>query len=130
MTALRSKEYARPMPATWWLRKRSSALYMLRELTSVFVGAYAIFLLVLVWRAADSGSFAGFYDALQSPLSVALHVVVLAMVTYHTITWLILTARAVVIWRGEQRLGPIWVAAPYLIVWAIISGVVAGIALG
>ena len=38
-------------------------LFMLRELTSVFVVAYAIFLMVMIGRADEAGSFAGLFDA-------------------------------------------------------------------
>jgi fumarate reductase subunit C len=34
---MKGKEYVRPVGANWWLRKRSYTLFMLRELTAVFV---------------------------------------------------------------------------------------------
>ena len=69
----KSKEYIRPMPATWWLRRKTYFLFMVRELTSVFVGGYAVFLLVLVWRAQDAQSFSAFVEGLKGSLSIVLH---------------------------------------------------------
>ena len=97
-----AKEYVRPIPATWWLRKRSYFLFILRELTSVFVAAYAFFLLVLVARADDPQAFAALFDALKSPLSIALHLITLAMVLFHSVTWINLTPQVMVVWLGER----------------------------
>ena len=45
-----SKEYIRPMPATWWLTRKTYFLFMVRELTCVFVGGYLVFLLVWLYH--------------------------------------------------------------------------------
>src|SRR5262249_55309397 len=50
---MKGKEYVRPMPSNWWLKKRNYTLFMVRELTAVFVAGYAIFLLVLIYRASQ-----------------------------------------------------------------------------
>ena len=44
----KSKEYTRPMPPNWWMTKKTFILFIIRELTCVFVGGYAVLLLVLV----------------------------------------------------------------------------------
>ena len=75
MTSQKSKELIRPMPTTWWLGKKSYLLFMVRELTCVFVGAYALLLLVLV--SSDQQTFA---SILKSPVSIVAHLVALPMV--------------------------------------------------
>ena len=124
-----AKEYVRPIPATWWLRKRSYFLFILRELTSVFVGAYAVFLLVLVARADDPQSFAALFDALKSPLSIALHLITLAMVLFHSVTWINLTPQVMVLWLGERRVSPVLIAASNHAAWLAVSGLVGWIVL-
>src|ERR1051325_5416446 len=85
--AMKGKEYVRPVGANWWLLKRSYTLFMLRELTAVFVGGYAIFLVILLYRAGQGPeAFASFAEELKSPVSIALHLIALAMALYHTIT--------------------------------------------
>ena len=37
-----SKLYHRKMPATWWLKKKSYFLFMLRELSSVFIAFFLV----------------------------------------------------------------------------------------
>ncbi len=52
-TETKSKEYIRPMPANWWMMKKAYVLFIVRELTCVFVGGYALFLLVLASRVGE-----------------------------------------------------------------------------
>src|SRR5262249_61675845 len=65
---MNTKELVRPMPATWFLHNRHVAKFMIRELTSFFVLAFAIFLLVLLQQAnPGSEEFRQFYvSVLQS----------------------------------------------------------------
>ena len=120
-----AREYVRPLPRSWWLRKPSYLLFMARELTSVFVAGYAVFLLVLIWRADDAESFSRLFDALDSPGSVVLHLIFLAVVLFHTITWINLLPKVLVLWRGDEQVSPTLVAASNYVAWVVISGVVA-----
>src|SRR5437588_12988895 len=98
---MKSKEYIRPIPGNWWLKKRSYTLFMIRELTAVFVAGYALFLLFLLFRATQGAdAFAGFVDGLKSPLSIALHLVALIMALYHSITFFNLSGAVTRIYRG------------------------------
>ncbi len=120
-----SKDYIRPMPATWWLKRKTYFLFMVRELTCVFVGGYALFLLVLAARRDDPQAFAAL---LNSRLLIALQIVALPMVLYHSITWFNLTPKAVVLWRGEERVSPIVIAGANYLAWIIISIIIVWIA--
>ncbi len=122
----KSKEYIRPMPANWWLKKKTYFLFMVRELTCVFVGGYAFFLLLLVARAGDQQAF---NSLLTHPLSVALHIVALPMVLYHSITWFNLTPKVMVVWRGEERVNPLLIAGSNYVVWIVASILVAWLVL-
>ncbi len=121
----KSKEYIRSMPANWWLKKKTYFLYMVRELTCVFVGGYALFLLVLVMRHDDPQAFAAW---LHSPLLITLQIIALPMVLYHSITWLNLTPKVMVLWRGEERVSPLLIAGANYLIWAVISIVIVWIA--
>jgi len=110
------------MPANWWMSKRTYFQFMVRELTCLFVGGYALFLLVLVSRDQQS-----FQAVLHSPLSVLLHLVALPMVLYHSITWFNLTPKVMVVWRGEDRVSPTLIAGSNYLAWLVVSVVVAAI---
>lgn len=127
--ATASKEYIRPMPATWWLRRKTYFLFMVRELTCVFVGGYAVFLLVLVARAEDQKTLSALVDGLSSTWSIVLHLVGLAMAVYHSVTWFNLTPKVMVVWRGEERVSPTLIAGSNYVAWLVVSSLVAWIAL-
>ncbi|MES4792525.1 MAG: fumarate reductase subunit C, partial [Chloroflexota bacterium] len=64
---------------------------------------------------------------LKSPVSIVLHLVTLAMVVYHTVTWFSATPKAVALWRNEERVGPGPIIAANYIAWVIVSAVIAGL---
>lgn len=119
--AERHQGYRRPMPATWWLKKKNYTLFMVRELTAWACGGYALLLLVAVTRAGDQSTFAAFIEALKSPLSVALHLVVLALAAYHSITWFNLTPKVLIVWRGEEKVPPAIIAGGHYAAWLVVS---------
>jgi fumarate reductase subunit C len=104
---------------------------MIRELTSVFVAGYCIFLLVLVYKLTQGAdAYGNFMAALKSPSSVALHLITLAFVLYHTITWFNLTPKILVLYRGEERVPQGLVAGTFYAGWVVVSVIVAWLVLG
>ena len=104
---------------------------MIRELTSVFVAGYCIFLLVLVYKLAQGADVYGnFMAAMKSPISVVLHLITLVFVLYHTITWFNLTPKILVLYRGEERIPQGLVAGTFYVGWLVISAIVAWLVLG
>jgi fumarate reductase subunit C len=81
------KTYVRPM-GSWWLRNPFYRWYMLRELSCIFVTAYAAILLWGLKRLSEGQpAFDAWREALASPWAVAFHLVALLLVTYHAWTW-------------------------------------------
>jgi fumarate reductase subunit C len=117
----KTKEYRRPMPADWWLKKRTYSLFMVRELTCVFVGGYSLILLILASRIGDQESVT---VMLNSKTLSVLQLIALPMVIYHTVTWLNLTPKVLVLWRGEERVNPLLIAAVHYVAWIGISIVI------
>ena len=123
--------YLKPVPNTWWLKRTPYILFMIRELTSIFVAGYCIFLLVLIFKLGEgSSSYSNFITTLQSPTSITLHIISLIFVLYHTITWFNLTPKILVLYRGEERISQGLVAGTFYIAWAAVSFVVAWLVLG
>jgi fumarate reductase subunit C len=90
--------YRRPMSTLWWLERRSYLVFILRELSSVFVAWFVVFLLLLV-RAVGRGEAAydDFLDQAASPGLVVLNLVGFAFLVLHTVTWFMLTPKAMVV---------------------------------
>jgi fumarate reductase subunit C len=96
--------YHPPVPVLWWTRKASYLVFVLRELSSLFVAWLVLYLLLLV-RAVGRGeeAYDEFLDRATSPLLVVLNVVAMAFLVLHTITWFSLTPKAMVIVVGGRR---------------------------
>lgn len=82
-----NEPYVRPM-AGWWRRDAFFRRYMARELTAFAVAAYALILCVgLVRLAQGEAAWNGWLEALRSPLSIALHLVLLVAMVVHAKSW-------------------------------------------
>ncbi|HEX5861517.1 MAG TPA: fumarate reductase subunit C [Nocardioides sp.] len=96
--------YRRPMSVWWWTRKRTYFLFVMRELSSLFIAWLVLYLLLLV-RAVARGeaAYADFLDRASSPWLVALNLVAFGFVLLHTVTWFSLTPKAMVVsLRGHR----------------------------
>ena len=123
--------YHRPVPNTWWLKRKPYVLFMIRELTSIFVAGYCVFLLVFIYKLTQGADVYGnFIDVLKSPSSVALHLIALAFVLYHTITWFNLTPKILVLYNGEERISQGLIAGTFYAGWVVVSVIVALFVLG
>jgi len=115
---MQGKEYVRPMPATWWLHNIHLKLFMIRELTSLFVAGYAVFLLVLISHGDDLKAFT---DTLLCPTAIIFQLIALPFVVFHSVTWFNLMPKVVVLFRGEERVSPRVIAGALYFLWAVIS---------
>ena len=100
--------WRRPVSTWWWLRKRTYFVFVMRELSSLFVAWYVLFLLLLV-LAVDRGETAydNFLDWAASPVIVAINVVAFAFIVLHTVTWFLVTPQAIALRLGGRSV-PAW----------------------
>jgi fumarate reductase subunit C len=92
--------YRRPVSRLWWAKKSTYFLFLIRELTCVFVAWSAVFLMMLVYAIGrGEASYQRFLDWAASPIVVVVNVVALAFLVLHTVTWFALTPQAMVV-RG------------------------------
>lgn len=114
--------YSKRMPIFWWVRKKAYIKFISRELTSVVVAAYAIFLMVQL-RALSRGpeAYETFQDILVSPLSIILHLIALAVLLFHSITWFNLAPSALVVKIGKRRIPDKAIITANLIAWIFLS---------
>jgi fumarate reductase subunit C len=72
----------------WWRRDPFFMRYMIREATALIVAAYALVLLAGVLRLSQGeAAWNGWLALMRSPISIALHVLMLAGMIYHTYSW-------------------------------------------
>ena len=122
--------YRRRVSVWWWLEKRSYAVFVLRELTSVFV---ALFALVTLWQirsvAAGAAAHARFMARLATPAFVVFHVVALLFLLFHSITWFNLAPKAMAVRLRGRRVPDAVVAGSNYAAWLVLSAAVAYILL-
>ena len=101
------RPYVRSMDG-WWKRDSYFIHYMAREATAVFVAAYAVVLLVgLVRLGQGPAAYDGWLQALQSPLSLLFHAIVLVTFVYHTWSWFNIMPKTMpIMFVGGKRVRP------------------------
>ena len=117
--------WRRPISTWWWVRKRTYFVFVMRELSSLFVGWYVLFLLLLV-RAVGRGpaAYQDFLDWAASPVVVVVNVVAFAFIVLHTVTWFGVTPQAMALRvRGRPVPAPLVIGAQYAGL-AVVSAVV------
>lgn len=81
------RPFTRPIDRFWWLSP-TYRHYTIREMTGLAIAIYAAVLFcgvgALMRGPAD---YAGFIGFLRSPFSLVLHLILLAAIVWHAITW-------------------------------------------
>jgi succinate dehydrogenase subunit C len=106
----------RPVSTWWWLRKRSYFVFVMRELSSLFVGWFVAYLLVLLYAVGRSeAAYQDFLDWAATPWVVVVNVVASLFLALHVITWFNLTPQAMdVRIRGQKAPAALIVASQYV----------------
>lgn len=130
-TAVRGNRYQPRISIWWWLTKPSYLLFVLRELSSVFIAWFIVFLLLLV-RAVYQGAaeYERFLNFAANPFVVFVNLVALAFVLLHTVTWFALTPQALPLHiRGRRVPGRLIIASQY-VGWLVVSAFVFWLVVG
>ncbi len=118
------KLYYRPVQNAWWLKRRPYVLFIVRELTSLFVGFYCLLLLVTLYLLGQGEkAYEGMLTFLRSGPIIALHIIALIFTVYHSVTWFNLTPKAIVVPMGEKRLPDVFIAGSNYVAWVFLSGI-------
>jgi succinate dehydrogenase subunit C len=119
------RPYVRKVNRSWWLGHRRYVAYMIRELTSLFVGLYCgLLVLGLVRLAQGHAAWDSFLAALSSPVGVLFQLVCLAFAVYHSVTWFALTPKAMPLAVRGEPVPPRAIIGMHYGVWAVVSLIV------
>src|SRR5262249_57601952 len=111
--------------------RRSYLVFVLRELSSVFVAWSVVFLLLLVHAVSQGGAaYQRFLNLSGNPWMLALNAVALAFVVFHAITWFNLAPQAMVIRLRGKRVPRSVIAGAHYAGWALLSALAAWLILG
>ena len=119
------RPFVRPVPSTWWLKRRVYFLFILRELTSVFIAVYLILFLTLLYQLSlGRQAYEIYLDFLATPGMIVFHVVALVAALYHTITWFGLLPNIIVVRIGENRVSSKLIAGANYVPWIAVSAII------
>lgn len=110
----------------WWLSRGSYLAFILREISSVFVAWFVVYLLMLVASVGKGeAAYEEFLRWSASPLMLLLNAVTLVFVVFHAITWFNLAPQAMVIKVGKTRVPGLLIAGSNYAGWVVVSAVLA-----
>ena len=124
--------WLRSRPSTyWWLKRRAYLAFITRELSSIFIAWFIVYLLLLI-RAVSQGetSYRQFLDWSRHPLVLLLNVVTLFFVLFHAVTWFNLAPKAMVVRMGGKRVPASVISASNYLAWAGATALVLWLLLG
>ena len=124
-TPYHPKWYRRRVSVWWWLERWTFTKFVLRELTSVSVGYFAVVLLIEL-RALRRGpqAYADFLGMMKSPLFAVFNGIAFLFVLYHALTWFHLTPKALVVRLGGKRVPDSLILALNYLAWLALSAAV------
>jgi fumarate reductase subunit C len=118
----RVPSYQRRIGVFWWVHKRSYFLFVMRELSSIFVAWFVVYLLMFIAAVAGGQQqYDEFLDRAASPLLLVVNAVGLAFLVLHTVTWFALTPKAMVLRLGGRRVPGTAILAAQYVALAVVS---------
>lgn len=110
------------MSIFWWVKDRAYVFFIIRELTSLVVAAYAILMMIQI-NALSQGpaSWQALTEWFATPFSIGLHIVFLVLLIFHTLTWFWVAPTAMVVRIGNKKVPGSALIAGNIVMWLIIS---------
>lgn len=120
------KPYVREVSKTgWYLKHPRYMRYMSREVTCIFIGAFALLLLRAVERLSQGqAAYESFLAGLKGPLSALGLLIILAFAVHNATSWFNVTPKAMPVQIGEDFLDGKYIVGAHYAVWAIASLVI------
>ena len=120
------KPFVREVSKTGWYLKHPRYLrYMSREVTCIFIGAFALLMLCTLERLSRGPeAFASFMAALKGPWSFLGLALILAFAVHNATNWFNVTPKAMPVQIGEEFLDGKYIVGAHYAVWAVASLVV------
>ncbi len=120
--------YRPRMSTYWWLQRGSYLAFILRELSSIFVAWFVVYLLMLLHAVSQGdASYQEFLSWSATTGILLLNIVSLLFIVFHAITWFNLAPQAIVVRLKGKRIPGALIAASNYGAWVVVSAFVAWI---
>ncbi len=117
--------YNRPMSTWWWTRRRTYFVFVMRELSSIFVAWFVGYLLAFVYSVGRSeAAYQDFLEWAATPWVVVINVIAAAFLALHVVTWFSLTPQAMDVRIGGQKAPAAAIIASQYVGLAVVSAFV------
>ena len=120
------KPYVRPISKTgWWLKQPRYLRYMSREVTCIFIGAFALLMLCALERLSKGpAAYDACMAAITGPWSALGLAVILAFAIHNATSWFNVTPKALPVQIGEKFLAGKYIIGAHYAVWLFATLVV------
>lgn len=119
------RPYIRKVERSWWLGRRRYFVYMIREVTSLFIAFYSALLTDgLVRLSQGQAAWDGYLAAISSPAGVLFQLVCLVFASIHSVTWFGVTPKAMPLMIKGEPVPPQTIIRAHYVLWAAASLVV------
>lgn len=117
------KPFVRAVSRTrWYFQQPRYLRYMSREVTCVFIGAFALLLLYAVQRLSQGqAAYEAFLADLIGPWSVLGLLIVLVFAVHNATSWFNVTPKALPVQIGEEFLPGKFIVAAHYALWVLAS---------
>jgi len=114
--------YNRPVARfNWWLQKTNYFQYIMRELSSLFIGGFSMFMVWGLYQlSVGEAEYNQWITGLWQNLSV-LSVITLLFAIYHSFTWFLVTPKAMPLKLAGKRIADNIIIAAHLLLWFFCS---------
>ena len=108
--------------AMWWLSRRAYFLIFLREITSVFIAAYTVLLIILIGKVGgDKTSYDAYFAFFISPGLLTFHLLAFMFAVLHSITFFNLIPKGIAIRIGQRRVHPALISGFHYAAWFVVT---------
>jgi succinate dehydrogenase subunit C len=106
----------------WWLARGSYFLFILRELSSLAVAWFVVYLLMLI-SAVSTGNdaYQQFLHWSGTPFALFMNIGSFVFVVLHAVTWFNLAPQAMVVKVGSKRVPGFLIAGSNYAGWVVVS---------
>jgi fumarate reductase subunit C len=117
------KPFVRQVSKTgWWLKHPRYMRYMSREVTCIFIGAFALLMVCALERlSSGQAAYESFMNALRSPLGIFGLLTVLVFSLHNATSWFNVTPKALPVQIGEEFLAGKYIIGAHYALWIIAS---------
>jgi fumarate reductase subunit C len=117
------KPYVRPVSRIGWYFKHPRYLrYMSREVTCIFIGAFALLMVCALERLSQGqAAYEAFLAAITGPWSILGLLLVLVFAVHNATSWFNVTPKALPVQIGEEFLAGKYIVGGHYAVWLVAS---------